>query len=434
MFLNNIAECKNKLRFVSFALQQIYATRRWVLLQETCCKFLIILLYFIKRRANNIFKIVAVAEKLDRSIHFAFQITETDNLTEAFLFIQYTVGSTECLQQAVVVHVLIYVERIEFFAVKTCQEHTNYQTKVERLHVCFLFLHAKIDVIIICTEVFCSETCTKHIIIIIHNSLQLVCFSGAVTYIATRVHACKGVVLATIGCICKHGTNSYFRIKALKQLIISYKHWYRLHSKQCVKLSVEGRLVEIIKDKLGNFGHAVLVGIVYICITMVIFHKETKHVFIDNGILYEILVKTVAKDFLCSMPFHRILYEDRRTSKPEHLCVVEELNNILVAISEMTAMTLIKNHHNARMADFFDSATIPLLSNCCIELLDSGDDNFGITVKTFHKFVCIIGAVNCTWLKGFILSLCLCVKVVAINHKHYLINVVQFSNKLSCLK
>ena len=264
--------------------------------------------------------------------------------------------------------------------------------------------------------------------------MQLVCFSSAVTYIATRVHACKGVVLATIGCICKHGTNSYFRIKALKQLIISYKHWYRLHSKQCVKLSVECRLIEIIKDKLGNFGHAVLVGIVYICIAMVIFYKETKHVFIGNGILYEILVKIVAKDFLCSMPFHRILYEDRRTSKPEHLCVVEELNNILVAISEMATMALVKNHYDARMAYFFYSTAVPLLSNSCIEFLDSGDDNFGITVKTFHKFVCIIGAVNCTWLKGFILCLCLCVKVVAVNHKHYLINVVQFSNKLSCLK
>ena len=70
-----------------------------------------------------------------------------------------------------IVHILIHIECIEFLAVKARQEHADYQTEVKWLHVCFLFLHTKIDVVIICTEVFCSETCTEHIIIIIHNSL-----------------------------------------------------------------------------------------------------------------------------------------------------------------------------------------------------------------------------------------------------------------------
>ena len=118
-----------------------------------------------------------------------------------------------------------------------------------------------------------------------------------------------------------------------------------------------------------------MVGIIHILIAVVILHKETKHIFIGNGILNEILVKTVAEDFLCGMSVHRILYKDRCASKAEYLRVVEELNDVLVAISEMASMTLIEDHHDARMTYFFYTTAIPLLTDSGIKFLNGGNNN-----------------------------------------------------------
>ena len=106
-----------------------------------------------------------------------------------------------------------------------------------------------------------------------------------------------------------------------------------------------------------------MVGIVHILIAVVILHKETKHIFIGNGILNEILVKTVAEDFLCSVSVHRIFNKDWCTSKAEYLRVVEELHDVLVAFSKMASMTFIEDHHDARMAYFFNTTAIPLLAD-----------------------------------------------------------------------
>ena len=157
---------------------------------------------------------------------------------------------------------------------------------------------------------------------------------------------------------------------------------------------------------------------------MIIFYEEAKYIFISNSILYQILVEAIAEDFLCCMTIHSILNEDRCTCKSEYLCIVEKPDDILMAISEMTAMTLIKNHHDTSMTDFFNPPAIPLLTYSSIELLDGGDDNFGITMKALHKFICVIGTVNSTWLKCLIFGLRLCVKVVPVNNKHNLVHIV----------
>ena len=131
----------------------------------------VFLLYFVERWSHDVFWIIAIAEKFDGFVHLTLHVTEADNLSEAFLLVQHTVGTAERLKQSVVFHVLVNIERIKFFAVKACQEHTHDKTEVKRLHVCLLFLHAQVDVIVICTEVLCSEACTIHIIIVIHDGL-----------------------------------------------------------------------------------------------------------------------------------------------------------------------------------------------------------------------------------------------------------------------
>ena len=58
-------------------------------------------------------------------------------------------------------------------------------------------------------------------------------------------------------------------------------------------------------------------------------------------------MQTVAEYFLGGMSIHVVLHEDRRTCKAEQLRVVEEPDDILMAISEMASMTFIEDHDDA---------------------------------------------------------------------------------------
>ena len=113
-----------------------------IMLQEFLCQFLIVGFDIIKWWTYDVFKIIAVAEKFDGLVHLAFQVTEANHLAKTLLLVQHTVGTAEGLQQAMVLHVFVNIECVEFLAVKASKEHTDNQAKVKRLHVCLLFLHA----------------------------------------------------------------------------------------------------------------------------------------------------------------------------------------------------------------------------------------------------------------------------------------------------
>ena len=75
------------------------------------------------------------------------------------------------------------------------------------------------------------------------------------------------------------------------------------------------------------------------------------------------------------MSVYGILYEDRRAGEAEYLRIVEELNDVLMAFAEVASMTLIEDHHYARMTYFFYMTAIPLLANSCIKFLNGGNNN-----------------------------------------------------------
>ena len=98
VFLDDVTESKDKLLLVVLALEIVHVMWFGIMCQEILGQFLIVLLHIIKRRTHYIFKIVAVAEKFDRLVHLAFQVTEAHHLSEAFLLVQHTVGTAERLQ------------------------------------------------------------------------------------------------------------------------------------------------------------------------------------------------------------------------------------------------------------------------------------------------------------------------------------------------
>ena len=176
--------------------------------------------------------------------------------------------------------------------------------------------------------------------------MQFVSFTYTLTCILTCTHTCLVIILATIGCVCKHCTDSDFRIQRFENLVIAYKHRNGLHGKQGIKFSIKCGFVEIVKDEFCNFFHPGLIVIINDFIAVVVFHKETKHVFIRNGILNQIFMEAIAEYFFGGMSVHRILSKNRRSGKAEYPGIVKELHNLLVAVPEMTAMTLIKYHYD----------------------------------------------------------------------------------------
>ena len=125
------------------------------------------------------------------------------------------------------------------------------------------------------------------------------------------------------------------------------------------------------------------------------------------------------------MTIYCVLHEDWCTCKSKYLCIVEELHDVLMAISEMAAMALIEDHYDARMAYFLNTATVPLLSDGGIELLYCGNNYLGIAMESFYQLISIISTIYCTGFKRLILGLSLCIKIMAVNDKHHLIHIVQ---------
>ena len=240
MFADNVTESQHKVFLVLFALQQVYAAWLRVFLQEVRCQLLVFLFHFLKRRPHYFFGIVGIAEKPDGRIDIAFQITEAYNLAETLFLIQYTVGTAERLQQSVVLQVLVHIERIELLAVEARKEHAHDKAKVKRLHVRFLLFHALIDVIVIGSEILSSICRAEHFVVVIHDGLQFVRLTYAFADILSRTHSCLFVILATVGSVCEHSSDTDFRFQRLEYLVVTYEHWYGLHGKQRVKLSVKG--------------------------------------------------------------------------------------------------------------------------------------------------------------------------------------------------
>ena len=159
-------------------------------------------------------------------------------------------------------------------------------------------------------------------------------------------------------------------------------------------------------------------------IAFIVFYKETKHVIVGNSVFNEILMQTFAKYFFCSSVANCILYEDRCARKTKYLSVCKELNNLSMAISEMTSVTLIEYHYNARVAYFIDATAIPLLTYSCIELLHGGDNDLRVALKASNQLVGVVCSVYSSRLKSLILCLSLRVEVVPVHNKHHLIYIV----------
>ena len=105
-----------------------------------------------------------------------------------------------------------------------------------------------------------------------------------------------------------------------------------------------------------------------------------------------------------------------------------------MAFAEVASVTLVKNHHDTGMTYGFYLGAVPCPADGSIEFLNGGDNYFGIAVQPFHKFVRVVRTIHSPRFKGVIFRLGLRIEVVAVNHEHHLVHIVQFGNKLCRLE
>ena len=201
-------------------------------------QFLLHILEWCTQHKTQCFGSIGIAKQFDSFIHIVFQIAEAYHLAKPLLLVEHSVGTAECLQESVIFQVLIHIECVEFLGIKACEEHSDNKEKVERFHVGTLLLHAQVDVIIIGAEVVGREVGVEHAVVVVHDSLQLVCRHPVVG--EAMVHASLLVILAVIGRVGKHCTDAYLRIELLEYLVVAKQHRDRLYGKQSVEIPIVG--------------------------------------------------------------------------------------------------------------------------------------------------------------------------------------------------
>ena len=135
---------------------------------------------------------------------------------------------------------------------------------------------------------------------------------------------------------------------------------------------------------------------------MIVFHKKTENILISNGILNQIAMQVVAEHLFGRMTINCILCKYWSSGKSEYLGIIEELHNLLMTLPEVTAVAIIKYHHDTGVAYRIYLAAVPYLTYGSIEFLNSGNDNLGVAMQAFYQLIRIVRTVNGSWLKGLV--------------------------------
>ena len=198
----------------------------------------------------------------------------------------------------------------------------------------------------------------------------------------TCAHTRFFVVLTVISGIGKNSTYLDRRIKALEYLVVFKQHGYGLYCEKRVELSVESGLIIVIEDEMSNLRHAGSGHLIYICIPSIIFHKEAKHVFVCDCVLDKIFMQALAENLFGCLVLFGVIYKYRRSCETEDLQVVEEINNILVAVTEVGTVALIENHYHFLVLQLLQMFVVVVLFDGGIQFLDSSNNDFIPAFKT----------------------------------------------------
>ena len=244
------------------------------------------------------------------------------------------------------------------------------------------------------------------------------------------IHSRLPVVQTGVGGIGEDGADSDLRIQFLENLVVAKQHRHGLNGEQYVVLTAEGRFVVVVENELCNLPHTRLALVVGRRAALIIFDQKTQYILVGNGILDQILVQAFAENFGRCVLLFGILDEDRRTRKSENLQVVEEVDDIFVAVAEVTAVAFVENHYDFFIPNLLQMPVVVIFRDGTIELLNRGDDDFRITAQPLDQLVRVVRIVYRTRLERFVFRLRLRVEVVTVYDEHHLVDSVYFRDQL----
>ena len=328
--------------------------------------------------------------------------------------------------------ILVHIQGVQFLCVKPSQEHTHDNQQVKRLHIRSALLHTLVDVIIIEAEMRDIVCSAEHSVVVIHYLLQLV--GGHFLILKALSHSGKVVILTLVRCVSEYRADADRRFQFLEYPVIFKEHRDGLDSEHRVELTVKGGMIEVVQYEPRNLPHPCLRRQVHIFLSFVVFNKEAKHIIIRYGILDQVPMQTFPEHFRRGMLLSGIFRKDRCSGKSEHLEIVKESDYILVAVTEVGAVTFIEYHHHLLVSYILKVFVVIVLRDGTVKLLNCGDDDLGIPAQPSDQFVGVVGTVNRPRLERFIFSLRLRVKVVSVHHEQHLVDAIDFRHQLGGLE
>ena len=273
--------------------------------------------------------------------------------------------------------ILVHIQGVQLLGIKSGQEHTHDNQQVKRLHIRPALLHTLVDVIVIETEMRHIVCSAEHSVVVIHYLLQLV--GGHFLILKALSHSSKIVILALVRRISEYRADADRRFQFLEYPVIFKEHRDRLDSEHRIELTVKGRMIEVVQYEPRDLPHPCFRFQVHIFLSFIIFNKETKHIIISYGIFYQVSMQTFPEYFRCGMFLSGVFPKNRCSGKSENLEIVKETDYIIMAITEVRAVTFIENHHDLLVTNVLQVLVVVVFRDRTVQFLYGGDDDLGIS-------------------------------------------------------
>ena len=165
-------------------------------------------------------------------------------------------------------------------------------------------------------------------------------------------------------------------------------------------------------------------------------HAEGQHILVTDGIYDGVGMELVAEGLRCCAKVGRLTHtcidcKDGRAGKAKQMIPFEILGDGLVHVPELAAVALVEDDDEP----FVKHRMSGILFDECSELLNGGNDDFGVIIFKLALQDCRGGiAVRRALLKAVVFLHRLVVQVLAVNDEQHLVDVVQLGGKLRCFE
>ncbi len=207
------------------------------------------------------------------------------------------------------------------------------------------------------------------------------------------------------------------------------------------------------KDVVGHFAqpdvafhHLFGVDILHIDIDLIaaffalvstdIFHGKAQNVFIPDGVDNHVFMQAFIEQQFGSL-FDTIgdidvIGKDWRPGKTKQLCVLEEVHDRFMRVTELAAVAFIEDKDDALFAQVCELSFIPFMSDSVIQFLNSSQRQFGAALlEMFYQRTGVVGGIHAVFRKTVELFRRLIIQIPAINHKNDPIHFRHFHDHLA---